>query len=66
MRPLSELLAAIAANENKKAKKLAAFSRLTHEQRIAAMDHILAIHPGKPIFHAEEILEAHMSLIMGA
>ena len=65
MRPLSELLASLEANERACARRQKAFARLSLAQRDEAIDHLMAIEPGRDrVFIIEEILGAHLALRM--
>ena len=64
---LEEWKAKYAANERAEAAKMAAYGRLTREQRLAAIAHLQEMHPGRErIYWSQEILEAHIELGMGA
>ena len=67
MQSIEEWKAKYAALNREDAAKMAAYGRLTREQRLAAIAHLQEMQPGRDrIYWAQEILESHIELGMGA
>jgi hypothetical protein len=55
------------ANEQAGIARQVACGKMTRDQREAAVAHLQELHPGRSnVFRAQEILEAHIELGMGA
>ena len=55
------------ANERAEVARMVAYGKLSREQRLAAIAHLQEMQPGREnVFWAQEILESHIELGMGA
>lgn len=67
MKSIQDWVARWQAAERAGIARQLAYSRMTAEQREAAVAHLQEMHPGRPnVFWAQEILEAQLELGMGA
>jgi hypothetical protein len=67
MQSIQEWKAKYAALNREDAARMAAYGRLTREERLAAISHLQEMQPGREnVFWAQEILESHIELGMGA